>query len=128
MKIFASLALTLLLVSCGPAIHSSFATHLQPLSTEQKVALLDIDDEVPAGAKKIGEAKFGDTGFSTDCSFDSNLIKARQLARESGANIVKVYVKKYPNYIITTCYRIKVIFYSYDGDVSKLKQYQIKIK
>lgn len=68
--------------------------------------------------------KFGDTGFSTDCSFNSNLKKAQKIARENGANIVKIIESKKPD-LWSTCYRMKIDFYQYKGDVTILEQYQL---
>lgn len=116
-----------MLVSCSASIKSNFNEQLKPLTIEDKVAFLDLQNPVPEGAKKIGNAKFGDTGFSTDCDFNTNLISARKLARANGANIVKVIEKKEPNIFGSSCYRIKVDFYYYNGDVSKLPQYQLQI-
>lgn len=76
--------------------------------------------------KKIGEAQFGDSTFSTDCDFNTNLISARKLARANGANIVKVIKKTTPD-LWSTCYRITVEFYHFEGDVTKLSQYQLQI-
>ncbi|MBC5863321.1 hypothetical protein [Flavobacterium turcicum] len=120
-------AITLALVSCGASIKSNFTTQLAPISMDQKVAILDLKNEVPSGAQKIGTASYGDTGFSTDCDFNSNLINARKIARQNGANVIKVTEKKEPNFFGSSCYRIKVDFYSYQGDVTQLDQYQIQI-
>lgn len=122
------IAITFLLVSCGANVKSNFNEQLKPLTIEDKVAFLDVKNQVPDGAKKIGNAKFGDTGFSTNCDFDTNLISARKLARANGANIVKVTEKKEPTALGSSCYRIKVDFYHFSGDVTKLPQYQLKIK
>jgi hypothetical protein len=119
--------LFLTLVSCGASITSNFTTKLQPISMEQKVVILDIKHIVPLTAKKIGYASFGDTGFSTNCDYNSNLASAREIARKNGANLVKVTEKKDPTFFGSTCYRIKVDFYSYEGDVNQLNQYQIQI-
>jgi hypothetical protein len=121
------IVVTLLLISCGANIKSNFNEQLKPLTIEDKVAFLDLHNQVPEGAKKIGNAKFGDTGFSTDCDFNTNLISARKLARANGANIVKVTEKKEPSILGSSCYRIKVDFYYYNGDVTQLPQYQLKI-
>lgn len=118
---------TFLLVSCGASIKSSFTEQLKPLTIENKVAFLDLENKLPENVKKIGEAKYGDSGFSTECDFNTNLINARKLARANGANIVKVTEKKEPNIWGSSCYRIKVDFYFYDGDVTKLSQYQLQI-
>ena len=116
----------LMLISCSAKITSVFQTQEKPLTIDDKVAFLDIQHNVPEGAKKLGEAKFGDSGFSTDCDFNSNLIKARDLARKNGANIVKVIEKKTPD-LWSTCYRLKIEFYLYKGDVTQLHQYQLQI-
>ena len=124
-KLFIAI-LPFLLVSCGANIKSNFTEKLKPLTIENKVAFLDLENKLPENVKKIGEAKFGDSGFSTDCGFDTNLISARKLARENGANIVKVVKKTTPD-LWSSCYRITVEFYYYEGDVTKLSQYQIQI-
>lgn len=126
MKKLFILTLSILLVSCAPVIKSSFTSKMQPLTIQDKVAFLDVENTVPVDAKKIGVAKFGDSGFSTDCDFNSNLIKARTLARANGANIVKVIKKSTPD-LWSSCYRITVEFYFYEGDVTQLSQYQLQI-
>lgn len=120
-------AVAFLLMSCGASIKSNFNEQLKPLTIEDKVAFLDLQNQVPEGAKKIGSARFGDSGLSTDCSFNTNLISARKLARANGANIVKVIKKSTPD-LWSTCYRITVEFYYFSGDVTKLSQYQLQIK
>lgn len=117
---------TFLLVSCGASITSSFTEQLKPLTIENKVAFLGLEHKLPENAKKIGEAKFGDSGFSTDCNFNTNLISARKLARANGANIVKVVKKSVPD-LWSSCYRITVEFYYFEGDVTELSQYQLQI-
>lgn len=116
-----------LLISCGASMKSNFTSQLKPLTIEDKVAFLDIQNSVPENAKLLGNAKFGDSGFSTDCDFNTNLISARKLARTNGANIVKIIEKKEPSLLGSSCYRIKVDFYFYEGDVTKLQQYQLQI-
>ena len=120
------IAITFLLVSCGASIQSNFTEQLKPLSMDNKVAFLDLQHPIPENAKKIGEAKFGDSGFSTNCDFNTNLINARKLARSNGANIVKVSKKTTPD-LWSSCYRITVEFYYFEGDVTKLAQYQLQI-
>lgn len=120
------IAITLLLVSCGASIQSNFTEQLKPLSIYNKVAFLDLQHIIPENAKKIGEAKFGDSGFSTNCDFNTNLISARKLARSNGANIVKVIKKSTPD-LWSSCYRITVEFYFFEGDVTKLAQYKLQI-
>lgn len=118
--------LALLFAGCSPKIATDIAQKRPPLTIEDKVAFLDLYNKVPEGSEKLGSAKFGDSGFSTDCGFDENLIKARKIARQNGANIVKVTKKKTPD-LWSSCYRLEIDFYYYPGDVTRLPQHQIQI-
>jgi len=120
------LSTILLLSGCAPSLKTNITNQEKSLTTNDKVAFLDVKHNVPETAKKVGTAKFGDSGFSTDCDFNSNLIKARDVARKNGANIVKVIETKKPD-IWSSCYRMKIEFYKYDGDVTTLPQYQLQI-
>ncbi|MFT3946076.1 MAG: hypothetical protein QM763_03800 [Agriterribacter sp.] len=120
------LSAVLLLSGCAPSIKTNITSPEKPLTINDKVAFLDIKHKVPETAKKVGAAKLGDSGFSTNCDFNSNLVKARDLARKSGANIVKVVETKKPD-LWSSCYRMKIEFYKYDGDVTTLPQYQLQI-
>lgn len=127
MKKIVLASILVLLTSCGASVKSHFTETRTPLTIEDKVAFLDLKNEVPKGAIKLGSAKYGDTGFSVDCDFDTNLNSARKLARANGANIVKVTEVKEPSILGSSCYRIKVDFYYYQGDVTQIPQYQIQI-
>lgn len=123
---FIFLFLALLLINCSASVSSTFSNTLKPLTIEDKVAFLDLQHNVPEGSIKIGEAKYGDSGFSVDCDFNSNLIKARTLARQNGANIIKIIEKKNPD-LWSSCYRMKIEFYFYSGKVEELPQIQLQL-
>jgi hypothetical protein len=112
--------------SCSPKISSNFTNPQPKLSLDEKVALLDIDHQLPENIVKIGELRFQDSGFSTDCSFNSLMTQARNEARKNGANIVKVVDKKRPD-LWSSCYRLKIELYKHDGDVTSLPQYKLKL-
>lgn len=120
------LLLGVLFSSCGVSIKTNFQEKKDKLSIENKVVFLDVHHKVPEGAKKIGEGKFGDTGLSVDCEFNSNLIKARKIARENGANIIKIIKVNNPD-LLSSCYRMKIEFYFYEGNVQDLPQYQLRV-
>jgi hypothetical protein len=125
-QIFSLILISVFLFGCAASVNSTFTSQEKSLTTNDKVAFLDIKHKVPENAKKLGEAKYGDSGFSTDCDFNSNLIKARQLARQNGANIVKIVESKSPD-ILSSCYRMKLEFYFFSGDVTQIEQYQLHI-
>ena len=113
-------------ISGSPKITSNFINPQPKLSIDEKVALLDIEHDLPNNIMKVGNLRFQDSGFSTDCSFNSLMNKARIEARKNGANIVKVVDKKTPD-LWSSCYRLKIELYKYDGDVSTLSQYKLKL-
>lgn len=112
--------------SCSPKISSNLTNPQPKLSIDEKVALLDIEHNLPESIVKVGDLRFQDSGFSTDCSFNSLMTQARNEARKNGANIVKVIDKKKPD-LWSSCYRLKIELYKYDGDVSSLPQYKLKL-
>ncbi|WP_031427106.1 hypothetical protein [Flavimarina sp. Hel_I_48] len=112
--------------SCSPKIKSNFTNPQPTLASDEKVALLDIEHKLPKNPIKVGDLRFQDSGFSTDCSFNSLMNQARIEARKSGANIVKIVEKKEPN-LWSSCYRLSIELYSYNGDVSSLPQYKLTL-
>ncbi|MEH6681679.1 MAG: hypothetical protein V7724_14110 [Sediminicola sp.] len=114
------------ITSCSPKITSNFTNPQPKLSIDENVALLDIDHDLPENVVKVGDLRFQDSMFSTDCSFNSLMTQARNEARKNGANIVKVIDKKKPD-LWSSCYRLKIELYKYEGDVSSLNQYKLKI-
>lgn len=114
------------LTSCSPKITSNFTNSQPKLSIDESIALLDIEHKLPESVTKIGDLRFQDSGFSTDCSFNSLMTQARIEARKNGANIVKVVDKKTPD-LWSSCYRLKIELYKYDGDASSLPQYELKL-
>lgn len=114
------------ITSCSPKIKSNFTNPQPKLATDEKVALLDIEHKLPDNILKVGDLRFQDSGFSTDCSFNSLMTQARNEARKNGANIVKVVDKKKPD-LWSSCYRLKIELYKYHGDVSSLPQYKLKL-
>ena len=125
-SIILSLGTILTLTSCASTVKTTITNQEKALTTNDKVAFLDVNHKVPESAKNIGNAKFGDSGFSIDCNFNSILIEARQIARKNGANIVKIADSKKPD-LWSSCYRMKIDFYKYEGDVKSLQQYQLQI-
>jgi len=112
------------LTSCSPKIKSNMSNPHPKLSENEDIALLDINHNLPDNVVKVGEIRDQDAGASIHCKFDQLMKKARETARENGANIVKVIDKKKPN-LWSTCYRLKIELYKYNGDVSTLPQYQL---
>lgn len=124
MKIFFYILIVASLTSCGASIKTTFSEIKPSIAKEQSIAYLAENHQVPDGAIKIGSSKVRDTGFSTDCSYNSNLEKLKKIAYSNGANIVKV-IKSKGFDLLSTCTRMDIEYYYYDGDVKSLSQYTI---
>ena len=85
---FISFLFSLFLSSCSAVINESISKTYSYLPIDAKIAILEVKHNVPANAEKLGFISFGDSGFSTDCDYYSNLSKARRRAREIGANLL----------------------------------------
>lgn len=104
--IFFSFIISMIVISCAPAITNKLTNKsYNALSQETVVYVLEEDEDVPDQSELIGEIKVGDSGFTTDCGYDKILSEARNTARNSGANIVKITKIKRPD-MLSTCYRI----------------------
>jgi hypothetical protein len=125
MKQFIYSTILIVLFSCNAVIKENVTKKYDALPIDSQIAILDVNQPIPEKSELMGTIKFADSGFSTDCDFYSNLSKARKRAREIGANIVKITESKSPD-IISSCHRIKVAFYKYNGDVSNIRQLQLQ--
>ena len=125
MKQFIYSTILIVLFSCNAVIKENVTKKYDALPIDSQIAILDVNQPIPEKSELMGTIKFADSGFSTDCDFYSNLSKARKRAREIGANIVNITESKSPD-IISSCHRIKVSFYKYNGDVSNIRQLQLQ--
>ncbi len=105
-----SISLLTMIAACSPKISSRLTNTSQPLPYDAPVAVLGLADRVPEGATLVGDLKVGDSGFSTDCSYETVIDAARLEARKSGGNIVKVTKHKKPD-LWSTCHRVEARVY-----------------
>ncbi len=78
----------------------------QVRDTADEILVFDLNKEIPATAKTIGQFKIGDKGFTTDCQYQRVIEKAQEKARKAGGNAIQLTEVKEPD-IWSTCYRIK---------------------
>lgn len=99
------------IISCSPKIRSNLAnTIFPPIEKDQEIFLLDETEIVPQNSAFVGDLKIGDSGFSTDCGYNTVIENAKETAKKSGANIIELTEIKKPNFG-STCYRIKAKLY-----------------
>ncbi len=100
-----------LFCGCASSIKSKLVNKsYAQLSEDQKVLVLEDFAFLPENSELIGEIKIGDSGFTTDCSYDNVLATAISTAKKSGANIIQIVKLKTPDGF-STCYRIKAKIY-----------------
>ena len=88
-------------------------TFAQALPDTAAVTILSRGDrnEIPAEALKKGSIKIGD-GMRLNCGYTETMERARAMAREKGANLIKITELKEPN-AMSTCYRLHADVYYY---------------
>lgn len=98
----------LLTVGCSTSIKTTLADKsLTSLAPTADVVVISQEDALPAGAKLIGKVKVGDSGFTTDCGYNTVIGHAKAEARKAGGNAIKLTSVKKPNALTSTCYRIE---------------------
>ncbi|MDR2691824.1 MAG: hypothetical protein LBB73_05940 [Dysgonamonadaceae bacterium] len=96
----------LLLSSCAPKISTRIAKSYATLDYLEEVRIFGLQDAVPSGAETLGTVKIGDTGFSTDCNFETVIDKAKNEARKVGGNALKITKHTPPSFWGSSCHRI----------------------
>ncbi len=116
------LFLFLTLVGCTPTVKSRLQnTSFPPLASADEVIVLTQGESVPQNSSFVGNLKIGDSGFSTDCGYETVMENAKKAAQKSGANIIELTEVKVPS-MASTCYRIKAKLYrnTNQADIDKL--------
>ena len=94
------------LCACGPSKHLSVTQSMPALEPDSHVEVLQLNEPIPPDAEILGTVKIGDTGFSTDCSYEKVIETAREQARSVGGNAIKITEHKTPSALGSSCHRI----------------------
>ncbi|MFN2375996.1 MAG: hypothetical protein ABR538_05640 [Candidatus Binatia bacterium] len=103
-------AASVLLSACGPSTYVRRDHEFASLPPACCPLLLGMNDAVPPGVLLVGEVRYGETGFSTDCSYAENMERIRQQACGLGADVVHITAQNFPNFV-STCYRVRASLY-----------------
>lgn len=106
------------LFACSPKVKSKITTPYTALDPNERVVLFDKNDSMPIEAISIGTVKIGDTGFSVDCGWDVTIEKAKEAARASGGNVLKIIQHKKPNGG-STCDRITAEVFKIENAIAE---------
>lgn len=96
-----------LISACSPKVTSNLQKSYQPISYEQEVFVLGLNEEAPSQAEVIGSIKVGDNGFSANCGFEEVIELAKIEARKAGGNVLKITEHKLPSAMGSSCHQIK---------------------
>lgn len=101
---------TILIYSCSPKIGSTITSKQPPLSDTDFVLVLQQQDDFTNDGIEVGSIKSGDNGLSTNCTYFEVIDKLKQMARENGANVIKVTEHKGPDRL-SSCDRFTAKIY-----------------
>ena len=110
MKKIALFLLCLFCFACSPKLRSNITSALPPLSENDLVVVLDMIDDQYISAKKVGELKATDNGLSQNCTYFQNIESLKAIARQNGANLLKITKHKRPDNW-SSCHRIYADMY-----------------
>jgi len=103
-------AIVMMATACNPKVATVINNSFEPLAPSEPVKVLQITEEVPTEATLVGNLKVKDSGFSTNCSYETVIESAKMTARNNGCNLLKITRHLTPD-IISTCHRIDALMY-----------------
>lgn len=113
MKTFFLLCAMALTFGCSSTVSKKLVSkNRQPLPNGIRIFVFNESDPEPPGLELIGDIKIGDSGFTTDCGYTVVLEHAKTAARNAGADVIKITEVIKPDWIESTCYRLKAKIYS----------------
>ncbi len=102
------LLISLFTIGCSTSIKTTLADKsLTALSPETKIIVIIPEEPAPASSRVLGKVKIGDSGFTTDCGYNTVIDQAKAEARKAGGNAIKLTKVKKPSALGSTCYRIE---------------------
>jgi hypothetical protein len=99
--------ISVIATSCSPKIATSVSQGYASLNLQDKVIVYSKEETMPQNAKIIGKTSIGDSGFTTNCDYETMLEKAKNEARKNGANAIRITEHILPNFYGSSCHRIK---------------------
>ena len=116
-RFYSLLFIAVLLCSCNPTKRVSVSRNLPSLPPDAPVTVYPLSESMPEGAITLGTVKIGDSGFSTNCTYDAVIMRAMEMAREAGGNALKITEHRTPSFWTSTCHRITASIISVPEDI-----------
>ena len=110
-----SMFIVFLLNSCAASVsYKSAAQSRPPKPEEYEIEVFHANETPSKKNTTLGLISVDDSGFTINCSYDVVLGKAKEKAREIGADAIKIVKIESPD-LFSSCYRIKVLAIAYDN-------------
>lgn len=134
---FKIIFICLILAGCSPKVAIELvdttdrpiqvaAENTKRLYDRDDIVVLGLNQPLPKGCRLVGKLKIGDSGFTTDCSYETVINRAMETARKAGGNIIQLTELKTPGFT-STCYQIKAnILYMADAEVLEKELLEIQ--
>ena len=123
-QIITIFVLALFITSCSRKATVVLTQAKAPLTEKAKVAFLDKDQNLPQITTKIGELPIKEILKKSNCDEYAAIKKAKIIARENGANLIKV-VSDSTKFNDKTCAHIVIEFHHYEGNLGLLEKIQV---
>lgn len=101
------------LSSCSARITTSIQKSYEPIARAQEVEVINSLVDIPQSAELLGKVDVGDSGFTSNCSYDTVLNAAMQEARKAGGNAICITNHLTPDFQ-SSCHRISANIYKID--------------
>ena len=108
--------------ACNPKVSTNITKNYNPIDYKKDIVVFGINEQIPEKTEILGTVKVGDSGFTTNCSFEVVLNCAKLEARKAGGNAIKIIEHNLPSALGSQCHRIKAEILKIDSVeiVSKL--------
>jgi hypothetical protein len=99
--------------ACGSRVRLRPTDRAPALAANCEPYVLPLDSPLPGGARPLGKALYGDTGFSVHCSESEVRERLRRYACSQGADAVRLTFATQPGegFAGSSCYRVAAELY-----------------
>jgi len=115
--------LFVIFITCSPKLKSKIDKNYPPLSKDELVVVLDLQDSQSITGDIIGVVQAKDGGLAVNCTYFENILNLKNMARAAGANLIKITTYKTPDNW-STCHRLHATIYK----VANPKIYETEIE
>ncbi|MGN7787968.1 DUF922 domain-containing protein [Niabella sp. 22666] len=120
---FIVLTALLCLAGCSAKLGKNILEKRPPLTADEFVLVLRQSDDFNNDGVKIGSIRSVDNGFSTNCSYNEVIGDLKDMARQYGANVIKITRRLNPDKW-STCERIYADIYK----VNDYRKHEMEIE